>query len=535
MNSRFVCFTAMEFIVQMFLIQCVMAYKDRCPQFVERYLLVNDTLTRGKCSEENPFHCLLKDNTDTLKQSYYKNCKSWDWVSKGFHPVLRGEYIDYEKCEAEKYQPFNFLSNVNHRCYFVKSYCAEEGQIEHMKGDELSDRTCKCDYTKQYAFHTIPRNKVFCIPSEEECTCFQKTCPTNQTMNKEYECVDELVHTSQTVYSINVTTLIPIDDFDVIAVLDIYMWKTDYFRIRFYLQIMLSGIILSNIIFVMYSFINVAHRDLEKGHDIKVAIPVVVDENRDEKSSDSKEVKQEDTTVAEQTVKPDTSIDILLLTVTDKIGSLQLADPQSPKPEKFNDIDTQKEKMPVCETLTLPNDVDRKSDEYSKSEQYLKAVKHTDIIILHVEDNVCLQKTNDMEITDITDSIQSFKDHLKMLADTWGYNYIKINLFEDIFVWCNNNDKIHFQDVMDKCKLIFFYMSDHFSPAKLERYGLFESSVQFAIKALDDFPKVKIVCACEQGKLYKKDHEIHLDYCKYRKTKDVDLYEGTLIEIFEKL
>lgn len=72
----------------MFLIQCVMAYKDRCPQFVERYLLVNYTLTRGKCSEENPFHCLLKDNTDTLKQSYYKNCKSWDWVSKGMHVVL---------------------------------------------------------------------------------------------------------------------------------------------------------------------------------------------------------------------------------------------------------------------------------------------------------------------------------------------------------------------------------------------------------------------------------------------------------------
>lgn len=98
--------------------------------------------------------------------------------------MLRGKYIDYEKCEAEKYQPFNFLSNENHRCYFVKSYCAEEGQIEHMIGDEASDRTCKCDYTKQYAFHTIPRNKVFCIPSEEECTCFKKTCPTNQTMNE---------------------------------------------------------------------------------------------------------------------------------------------------------------------------------------------------------------------------------------------------------------------------------------------------------------------------------------------------------------
>ncbi|XP_076097443.1 uncharacterized protein LOC143067791 [Mytilus galloprovincialis] len=535
MNLRFVCFIAMKSIVQMFLIQCVMAYKDRCPQFIERYLHINYTITRGKCSEETPLHCLLKDNTETLKQSYYKNCKSWDWVSKGFYPVLRGKYIDYEKCEAEKYQPFNFLSNENHRCYFVKSYCAEEGQIEHMIGDEASDRTCKCDYTKQYAFHTIPRNKVFCIPSEEECTCFKKTCPTNQTMNEDYECVDTLVHTTQTVYSINLTALIPIDDFDVITVSDISMWKTDYFRIRFYLQIMLSGIILSNIIFAMYSFIYVAHLDLEKVHDIKVAIPVVVDEKRMEKSSASKEVKQEITTSTseEQIVKPDTSIDILLL--IDKIGSLQLADQQFPKPEKSNDIDAQKEKIPVCETLTLPNDVDGQSDEYSESKRHLKKLNQTDIIILHVEDNVCLKKTNDTENTDSAEGLQSFKDHLHTLAEEWGYNYIEINYFEDIFRWCNNNNKIRFTDVMDKCKLIFFYMSEHFLPVKLKRYGLSETSVNFALKALDDFPKLKIVCATEEGKLYKKDHEIHLDYCKYKKSKDVDLYENTLIEIFENL
>ncbi|VDI61620.1 Hypothetical predicted protein [Mytilus galloprovincialis] len=501
-------------IRQVILFQCVMAYQDRCPKFIERYLHIYYTLTIGKCSEENPFHCILKDNTETLKQSYYKNCKSWDWVSKGFYPVLRGEYIDYEKCEAERYQPFNFLSNVNHQCYFVKSYCAEEGQIEHMIGNESSDRTCKCDYTKRYAFHTIPRNKVFCIPSEEECTCFKKTCPTNQTMNGEYECVDTLVHTSQTVYSINVTALIPIDDFDEVAVSDIYMWKIDYFRIRFYLHIMLSGIILSSIIFAIYSFIYVAHRDFEKDHDIKVAIP-------------------ENTTVAELIVKPDTTIDILML--TDQIGFLQIADRQSPKPEKSIDINAQKEKLLVCETLTLPDDVDRKSNEYSESERHLKKMNQTDIIILHVEDNVCLKKTNDMEITDSTESLQSFKDHLLTLADEWGYNYIEINFFEDIFRWCNNNHKIRFTDVMDKCKLVFVYMSDHFLPGKLKRYGLSESSVQFALKALDDFPKVKIVCACEQDKLSEKDHKIHLDYCKYKRSKDVDLYENILREIIENL
>lgn len=159
----------------------------------------------------------------------------------------------------------------------------------------------------------------------------------------------------------------------------------------------------------------------------------------------------------------------------------------------------------------------------------------TDIIILHVEDNVCLEKSNDMEITDCAESLQSFKDHLHTLADEWGHNYIKINVFEDVFVWCNNNNKIRFTDVMDKCGMIFFYMSEHFLPGKLKRYGLSDSSVQFALKALDAFPKVKIVCACEQGKLYDKDYEIHLDYCKYKKSKDVDLYENTLREFFENL
>lgn len=56
---------------------------------------------------------------------------------------------------------------------------------------------------------------------------------------------------------------------------------------------------------------------------------------------------------------------------------LIILDQQSPKPEKSNDIDAQKEKLPVCETLTLPDDVDRKSDEYSESERHLKKINQT--------------------------------------------------------------------------------------------------------------------------------------------------------------
>ncbi|CAC5420831.1 unnamed protein product [Mytilus coruscus] len=324
----------------------------------------------------------------------------------------------------------------------------------------------------------------------------------NQTMN--YECVDTLLHTNQTVCSRNVTAVILIEDFNEISVSEISMWKTENF---------------------------IAHRDLEKGHNIREVIPV--DENRVEKSSDSKEVKQGKTTVEDNIVSPDTNIDILLL--TDTFGSLQLADLQSPKPEKSNDIDARKEKISVYETPNLPNDVDRTSDEYSKSERYLKAMKHTDIVVLHVEDNICLKETNNVENMDSAESLQNFKDHLKTLADEWGYNHIKINFFEDVFVWCNHNNKISFTDVMNKCGMIFFYMSKNFLPGKLRRYGLSESGVKFALKYLNDFPKVKTVRVCEQCKLYEKGFEIHLDYCKYKKSKDVDLYESTLREIFEKL
>ncbi|OPL20833.1 hypothetical protein AM593_08793, partial [Mytilus galloprovincialis] len=195
---------------------------------------------------------------------------------------------------------------------------------------------------------------------------------------------------------------------------------------------------------------------------------------------------------------------------------------QSPKPEKSKDVVPEIDKILVYETPYLPHDIDRPSDEYS-------------IVVLHVEDNIRSTETNNIEHTESAETLQSFMEHLKTQADEWGYSHIKINFFEDLFYWCNPIDKILFTDVLEKCDMIFVFMSDNFRPGKLKRYGLPESSVNFALKTSNDFPTVKTVGACDQCKLYAKDFDFHLNYSSYKNSKDIDLYERTLREIYENL
>lgn len=54
--------------------------------------------------------------------------------------------------------------------------CDDEGQIIHNPGSPSTDTACRCDYTKGYAFISSPANRCFCIPSEEDCSCFRVTC-----------------------------------------------------------------------------------------------------------------------------------------------------------------------------------------------------------------------------------------------------------------------------------------------------------------------------------------------------------------------
>lgn len=96
----------------------------------------------------------------------------------GRKSVLRGG-LDADICSLERFQPWpiNFYTNVSTKCIFIKSLCHEEGQVVYDNGNRNRDTTCKCDYTKGYDFVVKPKKICFCIPWEEDCSCYIKTCP----------------------------------------------------------------------------------------------------------------------------------------------------------------------------------------------------------------------------------------------------------------------------------------------------------------------------------------------------------------------
>lgn len=106
-----------------------------------------------------------------LKSTYYS----------GFKFVMRGN-LDGDACTEDRYQPYKFKTNGSSRCIFEKSACLEDGQILHDNRNSLIDRTCRCDYTNGYAFVRNPKNSCYCIPSEEDCSCYKKSCSSNTVL-----------------------------------------------------------------------------------------------------------------------------------------------------------------------------------------------------------------------------------------------------------------------------------------------------------------------------------------------------------------
>lgn len=98
-------------------------------------------------------------------------------MNTGRKNVLRGG-LDADICSLERYQPWpiKFYTNVSTNCIFLKSACNEEGQITYDNGNRNTDTTCRCDYKRGYAFLVKPRNPCVCVPSQEDCSCYHKTC-----------------------------------------------------------------------------------------------------------------------------------------------------------------------------------------------------------------------------------------------------------------------------------------------------------------------------------------------------------------------
>lgn len=97
--------------------------------------------------------------------------------------MFRGRYIDYETCPPDSYQPILFRSNERHKCTFRKSDCSSNGQVEVNAGTTISDKACRCNYNKGFAFTIRPKKQCTCNPFEEDCSCYIKHCAEGQTLN----------------------------------------------------------------------------------------------------------------------------------------------------------------------------------------------------------------------------------------------------------------------------------------------------------------------------------------------------------------
>ncbi|CAG2249013.1 unnamed protein product [Mytilus edulis] len=141
-------------------------YNLKCPARAEWKLRGNIS-----CSAEDKYVCLFH----LLDQKYMENCLGSDRSSIGSKLVFQ-PLFNLAECNSGRYQPIVFTTHGNSECIYSQSKCTAEGQVVFSNGSARTDNTCRCDYTKGYAFVTRPKNSCFCNPSDEDCSCFRVTC-----------------------------------------------------------------------------------------------------------------------------------------------------------------------------------------------------------------------------------------------------------------------------------------------------------------------------------------------------------------------
>ncbi|XP_052078287.1 uncharacterized protein LOC127716069 isoform X4 [Mytilus californianus] len=97
--------------------------------------------------------------------------------------------LDSRPCGPERFQPFSLLPNTSSRCVTRKSQCNREGQVVYSNGTTTDDRSCRCNYIDNFVFVTKPKKKCYCIPSEEDCSCYSKACDVDYYLTPDYQCV----------------------------------------------------------------------------------------------------------------------------------------------------------------------------------------------------------------------------------------------------------------------------------------------------------------------------------------------------------
>ncbi|VDI56175.1 Hypothetical predicted protein [Mytilus galloprovincialis] len=142
--------------------------------------------TRARCNSSLPsYNCLYDDSTS----SFVEFCtRTPDFQRPGYKFIIRGN-IDGIECKKKRYQPIKFWTNGSYHCLLEKTACNGQGQVIHDEGNSTSDRTCRCDYTRGFAFVIRPKQDCFCHPAHEDCSCFIKPCSKFQVMTPDYKCI----------------------------------------------------------------------------------------------------------------------------------------------------------------------------------------------------------------------------------------------------------------------------------------------------------------------------------------------------------
>ncbi|CAC5403711.1 unnamed protein product [Mytilus coruscus] len=153
-------------------------YDLKCPAQAEWRLRANTS-----CYSEDKYVCLFQ----ILENKYEENCLGSDQSSIGSKLVFQ-PLFNLAECNNDTYQPIVFTTHGNSECILLKSNCDEEGQVVYSNDSSSKDITCRCDYTKGYAFVSKPKNSCFCNPSEEDCSCFRDNC---NILSPDYQCILE--------------------------------------------------------------------------------------------------------------------------------------------------------------------------------------------------------------------------------------------------------------------------------------------------------------------------------------------------------
>ncbi|VDI80363.1 Hypothetical predicted protein [Mytilus galloprovincialis] len=140
------------------------------------------------CSSIQNYVCLF----DAVQLTFEENCIGPRDERIGNKLVLNIGNFNRKPCSSTHYQPLTFFSFGNTNCSHLKSPCSEEGQVIADNGTSYSDRSCRCDYRQGYAFVNDTSVHCSCMPSKEECTCFQKSCRENEVLSPDYKCVKEI-------------------------------------------------------------------------------------------------------------------------------------------------------------------------------------------------------------------------------------------------------------------------------------------------------------------------------------------------------